>query len=147
MDNKKYRLKAKDLRKECSTNIFKFNSTAEVRPLRGIIGQDRAVRSLDFGLNIDNSGYNIYLAGVFGTGKTTLAREMLEKKAAREPVPPDWFYVYNFKKPDCPLALQLPAGKGQEFKKDLEVQVENAISHIRAGRGSQTDREWRVSCQ
>lgn len=130
MDNKKYRLKAKDLRKECSTNIFKFNSTAEVEPLRGIIGQDRAVRSLDFGLNIDNPGYNIYLAGLFGTGKTTLAREMLEKKATREPVPSDWCYVYNFKKPDCPLALELPAGKGKEFKKDLELQVENSIAHI-----------------
>jgi lon-related putative ATP-dependent protease len=130
LDNKKYRLKAKELRKECSTNLFKFNSTAEVTPLRGIIGQDRAVRSLDFGLNIDNPGYNIYLAGVFGTGKTTLAREMLEKKATREPVPSDWCYVHNFKKPDCPQALELPAGKGKEFKKDLELQVENSIAHI-----------------
>ena len=98
--------------------------------MRGIIGQDRAVRSLDFGLNIDNPGYNIYLAGVFGTGKTTLAREMLEKKATREPVPSDWCYVHNFKKPDCPQALELPAGKGKEFKKDLELQVENSIAHI-----------------
>ncbi len=130
MANKKYRLKAKDLRKECKTNIFKFNSTAEVRPLRGIIGQDRAVRSLDFGLNIDNSGYNIYLAGVFGTGKTTLAKDMLEKKATREPVPSDWCYVHNFKKSDCPQALELPAGKGREFKKDLELQVENSIAQI-----------------
>jgi len=130
LDNKKYRLKVKDLRKECSTNMFKFNSTAEVTPLRGIIGQDRAVRSLDFGLNIDNPGYNVYLAGVFGTGKTTLAREMLEKKAIREPVPSDWCYVHNFKKPDCPLALELPAGKGKEFKKDLELQIENSIAHI-----------------
>ncbi len=130
MDNKKYRLKAKDLRKDCSTNIFRFSSTAEVTPLRGIIGQDRAVRSLDFGLNIDNPGYNIYLAGVFGTGKTTLAREMLEKKAVREPVPSDWCYVYNFKKPDCPQALELPAGKGKELKKDMELQVQSSIAHI-----------------
>lgn len=126
----KYRVKAKDLRRNCNPEIFKFASTAEVKPLRGIIGQDRAVRSLDFGLNIDNPGYNIYLAGVFGTGKTTLAREMLLKKAAQEPVPPDWCYVHNFKKPDSPKALQLPAGKGKEFKKDVEVQVEKAISHI-----------------
>jgi len=130
LDNKKYRLKAKDLRKECKTNIFKFNSTAEITPLRGIIGQERAVRSLDFGLNIDNPGYNIYLAGAFGTGKTTLAREMVEKKATREPIPSDWCYVYNFKKPDCPKVLELPAGKGKELKKDLELQVENSIAHI-----------------
>jgi len=126
----KYRVKAKELSKKCSPAIFKFASTAEVKPLKGIIGQDRAVRSLDFGLNIDNPGYNIYLAGVFGTGKTTLAREMLLRKAAREPVPPDWCYVHNFKKADSPQALKLPAGKGQEFKKDVETQVENAVSHI-----------------
>lgn len=130
MNINKYRLKAKELRRDCNPAIFKFNSTAEVEPLRGIIGQERAVRSLDFGLNINNPGYNIYLAGAYGTGKTTLARAMLEKKASQEPVPPDCFYVYNFKKPDCPLALQLPAGKGQEFKKDMEALIENSISHI-----------------
>lgn len=131
MNTNKYLVKTKDLRKECNPDLFKFASTAEIEPLRGIIGQDRAVRSLDFGLNIDNPGYNIYLAGVFGTGKTTLAREMLEKKAARKPVPSDWCYVHNFKKPDSPRALQLPAGKGKEFKKDLEEQLDNIISQIR----------------
>ena len=130
MDNKKYRLKAEDLRQECDTNIFKFNSTAEVEPLRGIIGQDRAVRSLDFGLKINNPGYNVYLAGAFGTGKTTLAREMLEKRATREPVPSDWCYVHNFKNPDSPQALELPAGKGKEFKKDLELKLEKSIANI-----------------
>lgn len=130
MNIDKYRVKAKDLRKNCNPAIFKFSSTAEVKPLKGIIGQDRAVRSLDFGLNIDNPGYNIYLAGVFGTGKTTLAREMLLKKAAREPVPPDWCYVHNFKKVDSPKAIKLPPGKGKEFKKDVEAQVENAFNHI-----------------
>ncbi len=130
MDNKKYRLKAEDLRQECDTNIFNFNSTAEVEPLRGIIGQDRAVRSLDFGLKINNPGYNVYLAGAFGTGKTTLAREMLEKRATREPVPSDWCYVHNFKNPDSPQALELPAGKGKEFKKDLELKLEKSIANI-----------------
>lgn len=130
MGNKKYRLKAEDLRQECDTNIFKFNSTAEVEPLRGIIGQDRAVRSLDFGLKINNPGYNVYLAGAFGTGKTTLAREMLEKRATREPVPSDWCYVHNFKNPDSPQALELPAGKGKEFKKDLELKLEKSIANI-----------------
>jgi lon-related putative ATP-dependent protease len=130
LDNKKYRLKAEDLRQECDTNIFNFNSTAEVEPLRGIIGQDRAVRSLDFGLKINNPGYNVYLAGAFGTGKTTLAREMLEKRATREPVPSDWCYVHNFKNPDSPQALELPAGKGKEFKKDLELKLEKSIANI-----------------
>ncbi len=119
MNTNKYKVKVNDLCKSCKPSMFKFNTTAEVKPLKGIIGQDRAVRSLDFGLNIDNEGYNIYLSGAFGTGKTTLAREMLEKKARHKPVPSDWCYVYNFKQPDVPQALALAAGMGKEFKKDV----------------------------
>ncbi len=124
MNNDRLTVKAKDLRKNCNPSIFKFQTTAEIKPLKGIIGQERAVRSLDFGLDIENEGYNIYLSGAFGTGKTTLAREMLEKKARRKKVPPDWCYVHNFKQHDCPRALQLPAGKGREFKRDVAGAME-----------------------
>lgn len=119
MNIDKYRVKAKDLCKSCNPSMFKFNTTAEVKPLKGIIGQERAVRSLDFALDINNEGYNIYLAGAYGTGKTTLAREMLEKKALKKPVPSDWCYVHNFKQADAPRVLELAAGLGKEFKKDV----------------------------
>lgn len=124
MNNDKYKVKVKDLRKTCNPSMFKFNTTAEVKPLKGIIGQYRAVRSLDFGLDIENDGYNIYLAGAFGTGKTTLARELLAQKAADKSVPSDWCYVYNFKQPDSPKALELAAGMGKEFKKDVASGME-----------------------
>ena len=124
MNNDRLKVKAKDLRKNCNLSIFKFQTTAEIKPLNGIIGQERAVRSLDFGLDIENEGYNIYLSGAFGTGKTTLAREMLEKKARRKKVPPDWCYVHNFKQHDSPRALQLPAGMGREFKRDVAGAME-----------------------
>lgn len=124
MNTNQYRVKAKDLCKSCNPSIFKFNTTAEVKPLKGIIGQERAVRSLDFALDINNEGYNIYLSGAYGTGKTTLAREMLEKKAVHRPVPSDWCYVYHFKQPEAPQALELAAGKGKEFKKDVTSGME-----------------------
>jgi len=130
LSSNKYRLKPKDLRKVCNPDSFKFETTADLFPLKGIIGQDRAVRALEFGLNVDRQGYNIYLAGAMGTGKTTLARELLQKKARKEPRPSDWCYVYNFENPDNPIALELPAGQGKKFKKDLEDQVEKIIARI-----------------
>lgn len=129
LNTDKCKVKATDLDNKCDPSIFKFASTAEVKPLKGIIGQDRAVRSLEFGLDMENEGYNIYLSGPFGTGKTTLAQDMLHKKARRRKVPPDWCYVYNFKKPDCPKALQLPAGVGKEFKEDLADSMDLLLKH------------------
>ncbi len=120
MNHPECKLKAKDLSKRCSPSFFKFTSTADIDPLQGIVGQDRAVRSLGFALDIENEGYNVYLAGTFGTGKTTLAHVMLEEKAKTEKVPFDWCYVYNFRNYECPQALSFPAGQGKEFKKDID---------------------------
>lgn len=130
MDINKCKVKTKDLRKNCNSSIFKFESTAEIKPLKGIIGQDRAVHSLAFGLDIQNQGYNIYLAGTSGTGKTTLACEMLNNKARKNPVPSDWSYIYNFKNPDCPEAIELSAGKGKEFKQDVAEKVDSVLEQV-----------------
>ena len=130
MNVKQYRLKAKQLRKECSPSLFRFKSTAELQPLRGIIGQDRAVEALSLGLDMDNQGYNIYLAGPFGTGKSSLAREMLEERASARPAPPDWCYVYNFREADAPVALRLPPGQGKVFKQDISSSIDSIIKNI-----------------
>ncbi len=101
-----------------------------MEPLPGIIGQERAYRSLSIALDIEKQGYNVYLAGTMGTGKHTMAREILGNKAEKEPPPPDCCYVYNFKNPDFPQALQLPAGQGRSFKKALEAGIELAIKNL-----------------
>jgi len=98
---------------ECTT-------TAELTPLNEIIGQDRAIRALQFGLKIKDKGFNIYVAGFPGTGRRTAIVNFLEEIAKDRPVPSDWCYVNNFKDPDRPHAVELPAGKGREFKQDME---------------------------
>ena len=93
------------LRKICSPSDFDFKTTAELEPWEGIIGQERAVKAFEFGLAVKMKGYNIYMSGSSGTGKTSYARANIEKLAATEPVPDDWCYVYNFDKPKEPIAL------------------------------------------
>lgn len=119
MDISQCKLQVKDLSRTCKPSSFNFASTAEIEPLQGIIGQEKAVRALGFALDIKNEGYNVYLSGYFGTGKTTLARSMIKEKAGQDPVPPDWCYVNNYKMHECPQALSLPAGLGQQFRQDV----------------------------
>ncbi len=112
------------LKRSCSPEEFSFRTTQEIPPLEGIIGQERAVQALDFGLAVKMKEYNIYMSGPSGTGKTTYARASTEKLAATEPVPSDWCYVYNFQNPRCPLALRFEAGLGKQFKEDMEELVQ-----------------------
>lgn len=114
------KLKAEEVYKRCEEIIFNFETTKEVEPLTGTIGQDRAIASLEFGLNLPSKGFNIYALGAPGTGKMRAIRTLLSEKAKKEPVPPDWCYLYNFKNPDAPIAVSLPAGKAVEFQKDME---------------------------
>jgi lon-related putative ATP-dependent protease len=107
-------------RKKCTTEIANCNSTAELEPLTQIIGQDRAVKALQFGLKMRDGGFNIYVSGMSGTGRKTAIVGFLQEKAKEMPVPPDWCYVNNFKDQTQPNALKLPAGKGKVFQGDMD---------------------------
>ncbi len=109
-----------DLYKTCDPEQFSFTTTDDVATQVGIIGQEKALRSLDFGLDIDAKGFNIFALGETGTGKTTTITAMLKEKAEGETVPPDWCYVYNFKDPDLPTAVSLEPGRGRVLRKDME---------------------------
>ena len=113
-----------ELKNGCSADDFSFCSTAELEPMEGIIGQDRAVKAFDFGLHVKIKGYNIYMSGPSGTGKTTYAKASTERLAATEDVPLDWCYVYNFQNPRSPLALSFPAGEGRKFRDDMSELVQ-----------------------
>ncbi len=114
------RLAEEDLYRCCDPNFFSFKTTEELPPFEGTIGQNRALRAIDFGLGLESRGFNIYVLGESGTGKTSTIRALISKKAEKEPVPSDWCYVYNFKEPDSPLAISLEPGRAMEFQKDME---------------------------
>lgn len=130
MNSDYLRVNWRELRKNCSPSQFKFNSTADVPALKGVIGQKRAEAALSTALDINIQGYNIYLAGEAGMGKNTLAKAMLEKKASREPVPLDWCYVYNFANPGVPAALSVPAGIGKKLKQSLSAAIDRLMADL-----------------
>jgi len=107
-------------RRRCPDDFLSCASTAELKPLDQILGQDRAVRALQFGLKIKKRGFNIYVAGPPGTGRKTAIVSFLEEIAKTRPVPSDWCYVNNFDDSLRPNGLRLPAGKGLEFQRDME---------------------------
>ncbi|MCL4559503.1 MAG: AAA family ATPase [Chloroflexi bacterium] len=120
-----------NLRRVCEQATVGCNSTAELQALEKIIGQDRAVRSLHFGLGIQALGFNIFVAGLPGTGRTTAVKSFLEEEARGKPVPPDWCYVYNFRNVSQPRAISLPAGRARQFQADMKSLVEGAQREIR----------------
>ncbi len=109
----------KYLSKNVDVSKFPFETTEEVTALSTVIGQDRAVLSVTFALEIDDSGYNLFVTGNYGTGRTTIVQDLLNEMAGKRPDPPDWVYVYHFKNPDEPQALQLPSGMACEFRDDM----------------------------
>ena len=121
---KKYELTPEKLKRPCAGGVFSFDTTAEVSPLEGIIGQERAKKALEFGLKIKSDGYNIFVTGISGTGKTTSVEQAVKKTAESQPVPDDWCYLYNFLNPDTPTALRLPPGKAIVFKKDMNALID-----------------------
>ena len=111
------------LRWQCDPNRFSFKTTDDTPPLDDIIGQARALNSLDMGLGMKSHGYNIFVLGEGGTGKSSIIKAQLDKASSREETPDDWCYVFNFQDPDVPNALSLPAGKGCALKIDMEELV------------------------
>ncbi len=122
------------LRRRCDPAIFDFQTTESLPELEQVIGQDRAVRSVEFGLDISSPGYHTFALGVAGTGKATVVERLLGRQAAERPVPDDWCYVNNFTDPEKPRALRLPAGMGCALRdamdhlvEELQVEIPNAF--------------------
>ncbi len=119
------KLPVEKLRNVCDANFMHCESTKDLVPLAEIIGQERAVRALKFGLGIKNHGFNMYVAGYPGTGRKTAVKSFVEAQAKTQPVPADWCYVNNFGNQYEPKAIQLPPGKGKEFREDTKSFIEN----------------------
>jgi len=125
------KLTAEEVRRVCIPDSLGFESTESLAPVQTIIGQSRALQALQFGLGMKNSGFNIYAAGLPGTGKMTAIVAFLERVAQEKDVPPDWCYVHNFQDPYSPKALRLKAGLGAQLQKDMKRLIETAKVDIR----------------
>ena len=104
-------IKPEKLRKICDYSNFPFDSTADIPPLEGIIGQERGVKALEFGLKVNKHGYNIFIAGVPGTGRSSYTSSLVNNIAKTGEKPLDWCYLYNFDDPDRPRAVSFPQVK------------------------------------
>ncbi len=116
----KNELNYKDLKMTCDEGLFKFETTEELEPISSGIGQDRGIKALEFGLQVDVKGYNLYLEGPSGVGKTMYTKNYLDRIATKKKVPSDWCYIYNFNNPNEPIAVELTAGQGKEFKESMD---------------------------
>jgi lon-related putative ATP-dependent protease len=125
-------LKPTELYHPCEPDGLPFNSTAELGDLDHFVGQPRAVESLQFGIDISRTGYNIFALGQEGTGKHHLVRQLLEKRASSEKVPNDFCYVNNFTETHKPKVLTLPAGRGKELSEAMERVIEEARNALKA---------------
>ena len=128
---KKNELSYKDLKNVCNPNVFKFETTDDLDGTDAIYGQDRGIKALEFGLNVDSKGYNLYIEGPSGVGKTMYAKKYITKLASKKKVPDDWCYIYNFDDPNEPIAVSLPAGSGREFKNDMDFFITDVKNDIK----------------
>jgi len=128
---KKFReLSPNEVYRFCDLSPLGFKTTEELVACEEFIGQKRAVKAIQFGLGIEHRGYNLYLAGPLGVGKTSIIKTILSKVAKDKPTPPDWCYVYNFNNPNEPKAISFPTGMGKVFKKDIEALLEMLRANI-----------------
>ena len=105
-----------------------FETTADLPDGQEIIGQQRAIDAIRFGIGIRHQGYNLFALGPNGTGRQTTVNRFLQQRALAEPVPDDWCYVYNFAEPYRPRALRLPPGKAVTLRDDMKKLVEELTS-------------------
>jgi len=125
MPNLPAELGTNEVYRACDPASLAFETTDNLPDLTEIIGQERAVSAVEFGVGIEGEGYNIFASGPLGTGKTSTVFDYLKKQAAELPAPDDWIYVHNFAKPYAPNAIRMPAGQAQKFKNYMEKLVED----------------------
>ena len=126
-----FELSYRSSKSTCNPNLFKFDTTESLEPIQGGIGQDRGIKALEFGLNVDINGYNLYVEGPSGVGKTMYTKHFLDSISKKKKVPQDWCYVYNFDNPNEPVAIPLSAGQGKEFKEAMDKFVKDITRDIR----------------
>ena len=124
------RLDPELLFRPCPPDSLGFETTEELPDLEEIIGQDRALEAIRFGVGIRSTGFNLYALGPAGTGRHSVVKRLVSKRAADEPIPTDYCYVFNFTSPNKPQALSLPAGRGSQLADDMLQLVDELRSVV-----------------
>jgi predicted ATP-dependent protease len=123
-----WRLAPNALTRPFDADQFMFTTTDELEPFRGVLGQERAVEALQFGVAMPRSGYNVFVMGEPGTGRFSFVRRYLQAEAKRLPAPSDWVYVNHFDEPREPRVLELPTGSAATFIEDLDALIDNLLA-------------------
>ena len=124
-------LPAHELRAHFEDDLLEFDTTASLEDVADrVVGQERAIDAIQFGMGMKESGYNIFIAGPAKAGLTYTARTFIEDQARQEPTPPDWCYVFNFKEQDKPKGLKISAGTGKLLKKDMNDFIDTLQAKI-----------------
>ena len=118
------------LRKELDSKSLGFKTTKDVSQSKRFFGQERALKAIQFGITINNKGYNLYAMGPTGIGKHAFIRQVLKKASKQKSTPPDWCYIHNFENPEKPIALALPAGHGRHFQYSMKTMIERLSNNI-----------------
>lgn len=123
-------LKYTELKNSFDKDAFDFKTTAELEPFNGIIGQERALEAIKTAMQIPQKGFNLYVAGNIGIGKTAYALSVVNVLSQNQPVPNDYCYVYNFENPNEPVAICLEPGMGIEFKQDMNRFIKKLLDRL-----------------
>lgn len=123
-------LSVKDLKNTCDVEKLGFEKTTELEPFCGIIGQERAMNAIKTAMQIPQKGFNLYLCGNIGIGKTAYALSVVNSLAQSEPVPNDICYIYNFDNPNEPISVILEPGMGLEFKRDMNKFISTLLNRL-----------------
>lgn len=123
-------LKYTELKEDFNIESLDFETTKDVTPFNGIIGQKRALDAIKAAMQITEKGFNLYVSGSVGIGKTAYALSIVNALSQKEPVPHDYCYIYNFEEPNSPIAIELEAGQGNEFKQDMNRFVTNLLKRF-----------------
>ena len=127
---KKCELGVSDLRCLCKPSVFSFKTTSEIKPLNEVIGQERAVNAIEFGLNMKSPGYNIFVTGIEGTGKSTIIKDIVNQHAKTLPTPVDWCMVNNFKDEYHPIAISVSTGKATMFGRTMNKLIDDLKAEL-----------------
>ena len=123
-------LPPEQLYQHCDPELFDFNTSAELEEQVETPGQERAVEAINFAAEIELGGFNLFILGPQGTGRHSAVQRILRQKAAKKPAADDCCYVNNFDNPKRPRYLKMPAGQGNELRRDIEQLIENAHREI-----------------